>query len=146
MNVIPVMDLLNGKVVQGIGGRRNEYQPISNSVVTSSAELYEVARAFKEKIGLNWFYIADLDRIQSTKNKNFNREKLVNLAKSQQYNISLDAGCKTIEDVREIAEWNVNQIIMGTETLDSLEILSEAVNHFGPDKIMLSIDIKSGKL
>jgi len=146
MKIIPVMDLLNGLVVQGIGGRRNEYQPISNSVISSSAQLLDVAKSYQSKLGLNWFYIADLDRIQVTKNMNINRDKIIDLAKSEQFEIAIDAGCKTVENVIEIADWNVNQIVIGTETLQSLDILSEAADQIGSEKIMLSIDIKSGDL
>ena len=76
MKVIPVMDLLNGKVVQGIGGLRNKYQPISDSVITNSPEPHNVALSFSEKLGLNWFYVADLDRIQSTENIEENKKKI----------------------------------------------------------------------
>ena len=64
MKVIPVMDLLNGEVVQGKGGRRNEYQPFSDSIISNNPEPISVAKSFNEKLGLDWFYIADLDRIQ----------------------------------------------------------------------------------
>ena len=146
MKIIPVMDMLNGLVVQGIGGRRNEYQPISNSVICFNAELYDVAKSYQKKLGLNWFYIADLDRIQISKNLNVNRDKIINLANLKQYEIAIDAGCKTVDDVKEIADWNVNQIVMGTETLQSLDILVKAADQIGSEKIMLSIDIKSGNL
>ena len=66
MKIIPVMDLINEKVVHGIAGKRNEYQPLKNSVITNSADPLIVARDYTEKLGLNWIYIADLDLIQKT--------------------------------------------------------------------------------
>lgn len=146
MRIIPVMDMLNGLVVQGIGGQRNEYKPISSSVISSSAELLDIAKSYENKLGLNWFYIADLDKIQRTNNMNINKDKIIDLVKLKHYETAIDAGCKTIEDVREIAKWKVNQIVLGTETLQSLDILTEAVNLIGSEKIIISIDIKAGEL
>src|SRR3954451_5440864 len=44
MRLIPVLDVMNGVVVRGIGGRRSEYRPIV-SRLTSSTDPVEVARA-----------------------------------------------------------------------------------------------------
>src|SRR5262245_28895238 len=63
MQIIPVIDLLGGKVVRGIGGRRSEYRPIESKLVSSS-DPAEVAAAFVEHFGSTTCYVADLDAIQ----------------------------------------------------------------------------------
>src|SRR5881398_3704297 len=62
MRTIPVLDLLGGQVVRGIGGRRHEYRPVVSGLTASSAPL-DVARAFAERFGLRELYLADLDAI-----------------------------------------------------------------------------------
>lgn len=146
MKVIPVMDLLNGEVVQGKGGRRNEYQPFNDSIISNDPALLSVAKAFFEKLTLDWFYIADLDRIQSTDNTERNKEIIIELAKTTDYKISIDAGCKQLEDIEEILSWGVDQVIIGTETLSSINVLENAVEEFDPQKIILSVDFKGGEL
>lgn len=146
MKVIPVMDLLDGEVVQGKGGRRNEYQPFSDSIISNDPAPLSVANAFFEKLALDWFYIADLDRIQSTDNTEKNKEIIIELAKTTDYKISIDAGCKQLEDIEEILSWGVDQVIVGTETLSSLDVLENAVQEFDPQKIILSVDFKGGEL
>lgn len=146
MKVIPVMDLLNGEVVQGKGGRRNEYQPFSDSVISNNPEPFSVAKSFKEKLELDWFYIADLDRIQSTQNIKKNKEIIIELTKTTNYKISVDAGCKDLRDIDEILSWGVDHVIVGTETLSSLEVLENAVLEFDPQKIIVSVDFKGGEL
>ena len=42
--LIPVLDLMNGKVVRAVGGRRDEYRPVV-STLTPSTEPVEVAMA-----------------------------------------------------------------------------------------------------
>src|SRR5688572_18574193 len=63
MRVIPVIDLMNGQVVRGIGGKRSEYQPIKSQIATD-AQPATVARAFVEHFGFDTAYVADLDAIQ----------------------------------------------------------------------------------
>ena len=92
MKVIPVLDLLNGQVVQGVGGQRSEYQPFSDSVISNDPDPLSVAQAYERKLGLNWFYIADLDRIQSTGNIEKNKEAIIKILKTTNCRISIDAG------------------------------------------------------
>ena len=62
MRVIPVLDIKDGLVVRGIGGRRDEYRPIA-SKLTASCQPVDVARAFRDLLGLEEIYLADLDAI-----------------------------------------------------------------------------------
>ena len=62
MRIIPVLDMLNGIVVRGVGGRRSEYQPIV-SRLTSSTDPVEVARVLVYAFQPAEMYVADLDAI-----------------------------------------------------------------------------------
>lgn len=154
MIVIPVLDLLSGKVVQGIGGKRKEYQPISESVLVSTAEPIDVLQNFKEKLDLNWFYIAELDLIQKAtespsdieKGNGPNTLKILEIISKKEFQIMIDGGCRNLKDIEYFFSLGVNQVVLGTETLASLEIVERAVKKFGGEKIILSVDLKEGKL
>ena len=146
MIIIPVMDLLDEKVVLGIGGRRKEYQPIRNSIITKSAEPIIVAKDFYEKLGLNWFYIADLDLIQKTERAEINKNKILEIVQGTNFCLMVDAGCTTFDDVNDILDLGIKQAVIGTETLESLAELEKIVDMFDSEKIILSIDFKEGKL
>jgi phosphoribosylformimino-5-aminoimidazole carboxamide ribotide isomerase len=45
-----------------------------------------------------------------------------------------------------VLETGVSKIVIGSETLKSLDFVSQAVGAFGEDKIVVSIDQKEGKL
>src|SRR5579872_5647704 len=47
MRIVPVLDLLGGVVVRGVGGRRREYRPVV-SRLTPSCDPLDVARAFAD--------------------------------------------------------------------------------------------------
>ncbi len=145
MKIIPVIDLLDGQVVLGFGGKRKEYKPLTDSVLIDSSEPLVVANAYKEKLGLDWIYIADLNLIQNI-NNDINEQKISEIVAEKSIDIMIDAGCKTIDDVETIINQGVNQVIIGTETLASLDDLAKIVETFGGEKIIVSIDLINGKL
>lgn len=63
MQVIPVIDLMDGQVVRAIAGRRCEYRPVESQLV-ADARPSSVARAFVERFGFETAYVADLDAIR----------------------------------------------------------------------------------
>ncbi len=62
MEIIPVIDILDGKVVHAVKGERNKYRPVK-SILTKSPHPLDVAKVFKEKLGLTKLYIADINSI-----------------------------------------------------------------------------------
>ncbi|SHH69924.1 HisA/HisF-related TIM barrel protein [Desulfosporosinus lacus] len=144
--IIPVLDLKEGLVVRGVRGQREQYRPVQSSL-TSSAGFVDVLQAFYEQYGLTEFYIADLDAITSAGRKNHfdllaGRQKVGGFFPS----LMLDAGVRDAGSIKEIAGTGVEKIIIGTETLFSLEALAEIINICGPDKLMVSIDIRDTRI
>jgi phosphoribosylformimino-5-aminoimidazole carboxamide ribotide isomerase len=150
MKLIPVLDLLNKQVVQGIGGQRDIYQPISNSVIVSNAEPLHVLNAFHENLALADFYIADLNQIQWKQENNEkalqNLDVIKQLSENKKFNILLDGGCQTIADVKQQLALGINFVVLGTETMKSMQFLDEVSAEIDPEKLILSIDLKGGKL
>jgi len=63
MTIIPVVDLLHGRVVRAVRGQRADYQPIVSALCDSS-EPAEVARIVCDHCASPVLYVADLDAIQ----------------------------------------------------------------------------------
>jgi len=61
MRLIAVMDILGGVVVRAVGGRRDQYRPLTSQIARSPRPL-DVAHGFLS-LGLNEIYIADLDAL-----------------------------------------------------------------------------------
>src|ERR1700722_10208247 len=62
MQIFPVLDIQQGRVVRGVGGRRHEYRPIE-SKWTPAHEPLAIADALRCAYGFRSFYLADLDAI-----------------------------------------------------------------------------------
>ena len=62
MQIIPVIDVLNGWAVRGVRGERSRYQPVQ-SQLCSGSDPVDIARALLDYTAAPVLYIADLDGI-----------------------------------------------------------------------------------
>ena len=62
MNLIPVIDLMQGRVVRAVRGNRHAYQPIVSKLCASSDPL-TVAKILCEHCATRQLYVADLDAL-----------------------------------------------------------------------------------
>lgn len=115
MQVIPVLDLLNGVVVHAKQGARQNYQPIQSQLTTSHRAL-DIVAALLDVYPFEQLYIADLNAIQKTTSAPSDNYSVI--AEIQQrypaLSIWLDAGiCSTTE----LQFWQKTQVnlVIGSE-------------------------------
>jgi phosphoribosylformimino-5-aminoimidazole carboxamide ribotide isomerase len=137
MNIIPVIDILNGEVVRGVAGRRSEYRPIV-SKLTESIDAVSVARAIRDAFGLYEFYVADLDGILSQTPNHSIYEQLSELG----FGLMIDCGVTSTQQVVDLKRNNRIRPIVSLECCRSPEELSNCVRE-SPDTIF-SLDLISG--
>lgn len=141
MKVVPVIDILNRAVVHAVKGRRSEYKPLE-SVLTKSTDPLGAAQAFNEN-GFKELYIADLDAIIDCRD-DFSQIKQI--AEKTGLSLIVDAGVTGIERAHGLMENGAAKLIIGTETLKSKAFVAEALQHFGGDHVVVSLDLKDGKV
>ncbi len=137
MKVIPVVDILNSRVVHAIRGLRHEYQPI-RSIITQSVDPLEVAMAFKNQ-GFGVLYIADLDAIIECSTS---FQPLARIFDVTGLELMVDAGVTSLERAEKLLDSGVSKLIIGTETLTNKEFVAEAVRLFGRKRVVVSVDLK----
>ena len=138
MRVIPVLDILKGEVVHGVGGVRSKYRPIV-SKVTKSSDPQPVAADLKEAFGFTEMYVADLDAIQGRGNNLDEVESISGLG----YSIYLDEGLGGAGDMMPRLS-RIDHVVIGTETLQSLRELRVACRLH--DSVVVSLDYKGDEL
>lgn len=141
MKVIPVIDILDGRVVHAVRGRRKEYQPLKSRLCASTDPL-DVAAVFR-KMGFSELYVADLDAILGG---NINLPILSGIADKTGLGLMVDAGVDNLEKAKYLLEHHVSKIIIGTETLPTINLAAEAVNLFGNAKVIVSLDLMNKQL
>jgi phosphoribosylformimino-5-aminoimidazole carboxamide ribotide isomerase len=141
MKIIPVIDVLNGIAVHGIRGERKKYQPLK-SLLCNSFDATEIAACF-EALGFGSLYLADLDAIL---NNSPNYTTYKQITENTALDLMVDAGTSDIKKAEKVLETGVSTIVVGSETLTSLDFVEQAINKFGKNKVVVSLDQKNGKL
>lgn len=141
MELIPVLDLMGGQVVAGRRGERARYGPL-RSVLTPSTCPVEVARALQAALGPTPLYLADLDAIMGLGG---HARQIRRIAEETGARILLDAGIRTARDLTACPLEACAALVLGTETLASLEALGEIADQLGPERLILSLDARQGQ-
>lgn len=117
MEIIPVIDLLDGRVVHARRGERQHYQPIQSSLCNSNEPL-DVLRALLELYPFDQLYIADLNGIQKRGNHYDAIMSITNLYPNLE--LWLDCGFSDVADLEDWRDLRVNFVI-GSESLNNME-------------------------
>ena len=141
MKIIPVIDVLNSIAVHGIQGKRKNYHPL-NSLLCASVDPLIIAKTF-ESFGFEYLYLADLDAIMG---KSPNLEKYRLITKNTNLHLMVDAGIADVSRAKDVLNTGVKRIVIGSETLKSLDFVSQAARALGKDVIIVSIDLKHGRI
>lgn len=138
MQIMPVLDLMGGRVVRGVGGRRDEYRPVA-SRLTASCRPLDVARAFRTHFGLTTLYVADLDAIGTAAPALDAYAELMR----DGFHLWIDAGVRRIGRVRQLADAGADGVVVALETAGP-DVLAESCAALGP-RVVFSLDLKGGK-
>lgn len=141
MQILPVLDLMNGLVVRGVAGQRDRYRPVISRLTDDPSPL-SVARAIRECLGLSTFYVADLDAIQNDRPHHDIYTQLV----EDGFQLHIDAGVRSVQAAADVLQAGARSIIAALETSAGPRQLSEFLERFGPERIIFSLDLKSGEL
>ncbi|MFX0057248.1 MAG: HisA/HisF-related TIM barrel protein [Candidatus Hodarchaeota archaeon] len=140
--IIPVLDILNSTIVHAHKGERDKYKPLKTYLFDSS-EPTKILKEFVQKYGFNEFYIADLDAIIK---KNPNLELLSEMLKISNIKIIIDPGIVSIEDIYLYSNYSIEKLILGLETIESIDIILDCLKVIGSSKTIVSIDMYKEKI
>lgn len=139
MRIIPVLDVKGGQGVRAIGGQRERYQPIQSTLCPSSDPL-DIARAYRDQLGFEELYLADLDAIAgSVPAWDFYRE-LMRLG----VRLWVDAGVRDAKTLAALQDAGVGQIILALETLPGPRSVEQILASVPPEDVTFSLDLRSG--
>ncbi|WP_437191075.1 HisA/HisF-related TIM barrel protein [Planctomicrobium sp. SH527] len=139
MDLIPVIDLMNSKVVRALAGRRDEYEARPSKLCQSSDPV-ETCLAFKQAFSPKWIYVADLDAIRYGVTQGPIIEDLVRCGVP----MVVDAGSTSAADVEKLLNMGVSKVVIGLETLPDLDLLQNMVSIVGADQLIFSLDLREG--
>lgn len=136
MDLIPAIDLIEGKVVRLSKG---DY---TKKIIYSDKPL-EVAKKF-EGAGINRLHIVDLDG--ATGNKSGNFSTLENIANETALLIDFGGGIKTTEDVEAVFNAGAGVVNLGSIIVKNPSLFAEWIKIFGPEKFLPGADVLDMKI
>lgn len=141
MEIIPVLDLKGGQAVHAVRGERQHYAPVKGRLGSGENPI-ALATAYRDRLGCQSCYIADLDAIAGAPGHTELLPALAALGLA----LWVDAGVSSVPEVQALLALGVTKVIIGSETLASATPLQKLVANFRPDQLVLSVDLKRGVL
>ena len=132
MQIIPAIDLIDGKCVRLIQGDYSQKTIFNNSPL-------DVAKSFVSD-GASLIHIVDLDGAKAGNVVNIN---VIKTLCSNNIPIEVGGGIRTFETIEELLNFGVKRVILGSIAVKDQNFLKESIQKFGADKIVLGLDCKA---
>ena len=126
--------------MHAVRGERERYRPLRSEIVAGSDPV-RVARAFREALGLEELYVADLDAIAGG---HLHRGVIAALAAEAR--VMVDAGATDVAAVRLLLELGAAGVVIGTESLTDQAALERLRAELPDAPLVLSLDLRAGQV
>lgn len=143
MRVIGVVDLAHGRAVHASGGQRERYAPVKHVAGTSieAGDASALARVFVDDLGLPELYVADLDAIAGRPSQ----DAIITTVAAIGAPVWLDAGVTSVDRARHAIGLGAARVVVGLETLHSMDALAAICAAVGRDHVAFSLDLRRGQ-
>lgn len=140
-SLLPVIDLRQGYAVHAVAGNRAAYQRLRSRWCDSPGDVMQLLEMLRTELGLDEFYIADLDAIAGIGH----HHPLIRQLVEQGYRIWLDSGLRSLHDLEAMQQLGVGYIILASETMKA-DAWHRLKDHPTCEKLVFSLDLYQGKL
>jgi len=134
MLIIPAIDLIDGKVVRLVQGRRDKKIYSKDPVKTAK---------HWERQGAKLIHVVDLDGATTGVPKNLSFVK--EIIKNTNVPLQFGGGVRKIETIASLLDCGVWRVVLGTKAAEDVAFLKKAFKTF-KKKIIVSIDALGGRL
>ena len=136
MQIIPAIDIINGKCVRLTKG---DY---AKQIVYHNDPL-DASRSFEDE-GLQRLHIVDLDGAKAGSIQNL--KVLESIAVNTKLVIDFGGGIKNINDVSSVFNAGASMVTLGSVAVKHPEIIEEWLIEFGADRILIGADVLDEKI
>jgi phosphoribosylformimino-5-aminoimidazole carboxamide ribotide isomerase len=133
MEIIPAIDLINGKCVrltEGDYSRKTEY----------ALSPLEIAKQYQDH-GITRLHLVDLDGAKQGKVVNWQIAE--QLALHTDLVIDFGGGVKTAAEVERIIDLGIEYVVVGSVAAKQPEVFADWIVRFGPNRFMLGADVRN---
>jgi phosphoribosylformimino-5-aminoimidazole carboxamide ribotide isomerase len=135
MRIFPAVDILGGRCVQLVQGKRESATAYGNPLDCATRWLDEGADAL---------HVINLDGAFGSAAKNAGL--IADLIKKTGVEIELGGGIRSLDDARHWLDTGVSRIIISTLATQQPDCIRTLADEFGSDRIMAGVDAKGGQI
>ena len=136
INVIPAIDLIDGKCVRLTKGDYNQKKQYDASPL-------DMALRYQD-IGIRRLHLVDLDGAKSSSPKNLH--VLEEIATRTSLDIEWGGGIKSDEALRDAFNAGADHLIIGSVAVSKPELFARWLGEYGGDRLILGADINDGRV
>ena len=136
INVIPAIDLIDGKCVRLTKGDYNQKKQYDASPL-------DMALRYQD-IGLSRLHVVDLDGAKSSSPKNL--RVLEQIATRTSLDIEWGGGIKSDEALRDAFNAGAGHLIIGSVAVSNPDLFARWLGEHGGDRLILGADIHDGRV
>ncbi|KYH38694.1 MAG: 1-(5-phosphoribosyl)-5-[(5-phosphoribosylamino)methylideneamino] imidazole-4-carboxamide isomerase [Candidatus Hecatellales archaeon B24] len=136
MEVIPSVDVKNGKCVKLVRGKPGSGRIISEDPVEAALEW--------ERLGARRLHLVDLDA--ALYGGRGNREVILEIVRRVSIPVEVGGGVRSLQDAGEILRAGAQWIIFGTAAFKNPGAVYKTVETYGAERVMVAIDSAGGKV
>ena len=136
MMIYPAIDLKDGHCVRLVEGRAEQK-------TVYSSDPRQVALDF-QAAGAGYLHIVDLDG--AFEGLPINRAAIQAIAAAVDIPFQVGGGLRSRQDVEQTLGLGAARVIIGTRAVSSPDFIKELLDSFGPERIVVGIDARDGKV
>lgn len=136
MILLPAIDMKDGRCVRLKKGDFDTVHQVASSAL-------ETARRFADA-GAAWVHMVDLDGARDGTRKNF--PFIYEVIQQSGLKVELGGGIKTVPDLITVVESGVARAVVGSAAVTHPEVVTYALDQWGPDRVAVGIDCLNGKV
>lgn len=134
MIIFPAIDIKDGNCVRLFKGDFSTVEKVA-------ADYLETARSF-EAAGAEWIHMVDLDGAKE--GRPVNTKIYTDVADKTDLKVELGGGIRSIATIEEYLNMGISRVILGSAALKDPQLVFDAVERFGSEKIVVGIDAMNG--
>lgn len=135
MNIIPAIDILDGRCVRLYQGDYEQTEVFNDNPV-------DVAKRWVDE-GATRLHLVDLDGAKA--GQPINQKTIAEIVKAVDIPVQIGGGLRNYSAVASVLALGVKQAILGTVAIEQPELISQLCQEF-PGQIIVGIDARNGKV
>src|SRR5258707_10709081 len=136
--IYPAIDLRAGRVVRLKEGDLTRMTSYSDDPAQTARRWIEA--------GASWLHVVNLDGAfgESDSKNHAALKSILDVAKEFDAKVQFGGGIRILDEIVKILSLGVSRVVLGTIAIEQRDVVADAINKFGREKIAAGIDARNG--